>query len=54
MVYLGRALRLPLLRKAILTMEAARKYRVSAGWSSGSRNAIHFNAPNEFGGLESR
>jgi len=44
-------------------MEAARKYRVVAWWSSGKTglaksnsapNAIHFTAPPEFGGLEGR
>lgn len=44
-------------------MEAARKYRVTAGWTSGrtglaisssAPNAIHFTAPAEFGGLEGR
>jgi hypothetical protein len=48
MVYLGRVLRLPALRKGSLTMEAAQKYPVTAGRSSGRTG------PPEFGGLESR
>jgi hypothetical protein len=62
MVYLGVRSDCPLLRKGSLTMEAAQKYRVTAGWSSGrtgltisssAPNAIHLTAPPEFGGLES-